>query len=372
MKISIFHAEAGHGHAKVAEVIRNAFLARGVAAGDVTLEDALDATPFFFRRLYPAAYFYSVKYTPSLWGWFYERLDRPRVYGCFRPFRHFANRLMGNALLERVIRETPDVVIATHFFSAQLFAQAKREGTLKARLITVITDFYPHTFWVNDGTDFYWVMGEESRKALQKHGVPPEKIAAGGIPVDGRFKPSGRKREFLAKWGFTNDRLTILMTGGSFGLGPVESLLQECEAFKERIQCFVVCAHNADLHAALERKNFPFPVRVFGFVDFMADLMEASDLLIAKPGGSTTTEAIVKGLPMVVLRPIPGQEARNAMLLKEHNAAFFMEKPEQIKPILQTVLNAPEILESKKRALQKLAKPHAAEDLVTFAVKDVP
>ena len=116
----------------------------------------------------------------------------------------------------------------------------------------------------------------------------------------------------------------------------------------------------------LESMRFSFPVKVFGFVDFMPELMEASDLLVAKSGGATTVESLAKGIPMVVLHPIPGQETRNAKFLKQTNAAFFMQAPEQIKPILYAVLTYPDMLKSKRAAVASIARPRATEDAVKF------
>ena len=126
----------------------------------------------------------------------------------------------------------------------------------------------------------------------------------------------------------------------------------------------MVCGNNENLRRVLEKHTFPFPVTIFGFIDFMADLMEASDLIIAKSGGSTTTEALTKGIPMIVIAPIPGQETRNADVLKSRNAAFFMQHPEQILTILRAVLDHPETLAAKKTEIQRLAKPDAAKNLV--------
>jgi len=368
MKISIFHANAGHGHRKVAEVIEQALLRQGVPAADIRLEDALDSTAGYFRKAYPAIYFNSVKYTPDAWGWSYESLDLPVVSRMVAPFRTAFNRFYGGKLLARVRQEDPDVILCTHFLSAELFATARRQGKLRAKLITVITDFYPHAVWVNPGTDLYWVMSDEGADDLIHRGVPPERIRAGGIPVDAAFLPRGARNELLKKWGFNTDGFTLLITSGSFGLGPTEEILTELAPFSDKIQAFVVCGNNKELEVRLQAKKLPFPARIFGFVDFMPDLMEASDLLIAKSGGSTTTESLVKGVPMVVLKPIPGQETRNAALLKKRNAAFFMEHSEEIKPILEAVFKYPQVLADKCRAIRQLAKPQAAEDLAQYVL----
>ena len=369
MKVFIFHATAGYGHQKVAEVIGSAFRERGFSDRDLRVQDALDFTSPFFRALYPAIYFYAVKYLPDIWGWFYETSDKKSVYSYIRGFRSLVNRLEGRRLLAHVFREKPDVILCTHFFSAELLSRAKREGRITAKIVTVVTDFLPHTFCVNEGTDFYWIMSEEGKTELRNRGVPETNIVSGGIPVDPRFNPFGKRLEILRKHGFEDGRLTLLLTSGSFGLGPHAAILNQLDFFADRIQCFVVCGKNNELRHSLDATAFRFPVKIFGFVDFMPELMEASDLMIAKSGGSTTVESLTKGIPMVVLHPIPGQETRNAAILKERNAAFFMQEPAQIKPIVGTILSQPEILDVKRATMRLLARPHAAGDLVNFVLQ---
>ena len=369
MKIFIFHASAGYGHQKVAEVIAKTFRDRGLADEEVKVFDALALTPPFFGRLYAAIYYYSVKYLPGVWGWFYETFDRAPFASWIQPLRAVNNAFFGRALLRLAVRENPDVIISTHFLPAELFSRAKRKGKIKATILTVVTDYHPHSFWINEGTDDYWVMGEEGALGLRQKGVAREKIITGGIPIDGRFKPLGRKIEGLRQYGFSEKRFTILLTSGSFGLGPHGAILTSLGSFADRIQCFVVCGNNHPLKTELEKMSLPFPVRIFGFVDFMADLMEASDLLIAKPGGSTTTESLAKGIPMVVMNPIPGQETHNAQILKDRHASFFMESPEQIQLIVKNIFEHPDMMKEKQRAIEGLAKPNAADDLVSFVLK---
>lgn len=369
MKIFIYYASAGHGHQRVAEVIAHTFEGRGILREELRLEDSLNSTPALFGKFYPAFYYYSIKYTPKLWGACYDYIDKPLPYRFLKSFRSTANRFMGHKILNTVKEEKPDVIISSHFYTAELFATAKKKGEIKSRLVTVITDFLPHNFWLNEGTDDYWVMADETREELLKRNIPSAKVHVGGIPVDRKFLPGGGRRELLEKWKFSSERFTILFSSGSFGLGPTEETLEQLNDFGEKIQCFVVCGNNHHLHEKLQSKRYNFPLQAFEFVDFMDDLMEASDLLIAKSGGATTTESLVKGIPMVVMSPIPGQESRNAALLKKRNAAFFMEKSSQINTILQSIFDYPEILKEKRIAMAGLAKPHAAEDFVSFVIK---
>jgi len=372
MRLAILYASAGHGHQKVAEAIREGFLACGVPQEEVLLLDALDEMLPWFKTLYNSIYYYSVKHTPRAWGGAYELSDLPFIYKSLaRPCRRWINGFVGRGLVQRMIRERPDAIIFTHFLAPEVLGPAKEAGKLSSLLVTVVTDFMPHSFWVNAGTDYYWVMSEEGRIKLETGGIPSKKITVGGIPVSLRFRSEGKRREVRKKEGLEENRFTLLITSGSFGLGPTIEVLDSLREFSERIQAIVVCGRNQKLYGSLQAKQYPFLVRLHGFVSHMDELMETSDLVIAKPGGATTTESLAKGVPMAVLKPIPGQEAGNARLLKERNASFLLGKPSDIKIILKGVLDYPEVLEEKKRNMARLAKPEAALELARFVMREL-
>lgn len=383
MKIDIIHATAGEGHRKIALAIENGLKCCGHSetkgaeprqAGQSGLHvrqiNCLDYTGPNFQKAYAPIYYWAVRHVPNLWGNSYDLLDHARVYQMVRPLRSLVNTLHAKPLLEDILKRQPDIIISTHFLPPEILGRAKIEGRIKSKMITVITDFYPHTFWINPGTDHYWVMAEETKQDLVRRGVSSEIITAGGIPVLPAFQPSEKKLEFLKKHGLENGRFTLLLTSGSFGLGPQEAILEELKAFKDKIQCFVVCANNKKLKLILDGKTYPYPVKIFGFIDFMPELMEASDLMVAKAGGSTTSEALTKGVVMVVMASIPGQEARNARLLKSRDAAYFLKDPHEIHAIIQGILDDPSSLQNKRDAIARLAKPHAAEALVKMVLSE--
>jgi processive 1,2-diacylglycerol beta-glucosyltransferase len=371
MKIDIIHATAGEGHRKIAMAVQDGLARYGrlgsqKGPGDlqVRLLNCLDFTNATFQKTYTSIYYWSVRHVPDLWGGSYEALDHAWLYQLIRPLRAFTNTFHAKRLLEDIIKNQPDVIVSTHFLPPEILGRAKQKGLIKSKMITVVTDFYPHTFWINPGTDHYWVMADETKQDLVRRGIPERIVTVGGIPILPAFQPTGKKTETLKKYGLENNRFTILLTSGSFGLGPQEAILEELKMFKDKVQCFVVCANNKELKAILDAKVYPYPVKIFGFVDFMPDLMEASDLMVAKSGGSTTSEALTKGVVMVVMAPIPGQETRNVKLLKLRDAAYFLTDPHEIYGIVKGILDDPSSLQKKRDAIRLLAKPHASEDLV--------
>jgi processive 1,2-diacylglycerol beta-glucosyltransferase len=125
------------------------------------------------------------------------------------------------------------------------------------------------------------------------------------------------------------------------------------------VQIVVVCGRNEELRrelAVLERRH---PTHVLGFVTNMQDLMAVSALVITKPGGLTTSEALAMGRPIFVLNPIPGQEAANSDFLLEHGAAAKANRVEDLPFRLGKLLGSSR-LQELAAAARRLGKPQAA------------
>lgn len=365
-KILILYVDAGYGHRKVAEAVYHELISRYEPGVQVEMFDALKKTNFLFQRSYPKLYYEMVVRVPWLWGFFFALTNSALVYMMISPFRTLWNWMQSFQLRKYIKRGRYDCIIFTHFFPAEVCATEKRTGNIASRLITIVTDIIPHRVWNNNGTDLYWVMARESSERLVRFGVPKDKVEPRGIPVNEQFLTPVNRSETFKAIELTPQRFTILFTSGGFGIGPIEETLRSFEEMKERIQAVVVCGYNKHLLERLNKMNFSFPIRVFGFVSNMHELMSISDLMIAKPGGATTCESLTKGLPMIITSAIPGQETENAKWLIEHQAAFKIEETSDIKRIVKEILENPDILIKMKRSISQIARPKATGDLAEF------
>ncbi len=369
MKIFILHASAGEGHRRAAIAIGEALTRAGVSPNDVTIADALDYGGSFFKNSYTGFYYWFVKNLPVMWGVFYNWLDNPAIYNFFYPIRRVYNAWHGRRLLAAVIKNQPDLIICTHFFSAEILGHARKHGRIKSKVVVLVTDFHPVRVWMHDGVDEYWVLSEEAKQTMIIRGTSAKKITVGGFPITAEFQRRGDKESALKKHDFEKERLTLLLTTGSFGLGEQERLLSLLESERNSIQCLVVCGRNQALHKSLQSKHYAYPCRIFGFVNFMPELMDAADLIVAKPGGATTAEAMAKGVPMIATGAIPGQETENLKFLLQQNAVFSAETPEEIVRVIQTVLKNRGLLDEKKQAADRIGNPRAADDVAQMRLK---
>ncbi len=365
-KILILYVDAGQGHRKVAEAVAEELRSRNILGLQIEVFDALKKTNWLFRRSYPFTYHHMVMWVPWLWGFFYYFTNLRAVYFLIAPLRSFWNWLQSGTLRHYLKQKRFDCIVFTHFFPAEVCATTKKKGLLNSKLITLVTDVIPHAVWQNPGTDHYWVMADESVTALTKNGILPSQIHAGGIAVSSEFLKKLDVPALKSKFGLHPDRLTILFTSGSFGIGPTEAVLNSLEPLGNGVQALVVCGNNQVLFSSLNQKRFSFPVILFGFVNNMYELMSVADLLVAKPGGATTCESLVKNLPMVIMSPIPGQESYNAEWLVNHKAAFQIKDTNEIKDIVSKILNQRDVLNSMRQAIKGIAKPQASRDIADF------
>lgn len=369
MKVFLIHAKAGQGHLKAAEALLEEFQKRDTGKSwDIRLIDALDHTRFFFGRSYSFVYLHLVKYAPWLWAVFFRLTDDWVPRPVMETLRTLNNRLMAGPLETMLIRENPDLILVTHFLPSEVASRLKRLGKIHSRVVVVVTDFRVHRFWVNKGADAYVGMMDETRKDLIRLGVEDGRIYELGIPVSSRFLLPVDADKIRENLGLEKNRFTVLVTSGSFGSGPIREFVNQMESLKDRVQAIVVCGINQTLKEELSKLQRPFPCAILGFVSNMHELMTVADIAVSRSSGLTTCESLIKGLPLVIISKIPGQETENAELLKKHGAAFEISNPADFPEFLKGLIEQPRRMKEVMEPVTRLARPHAARDIADFAL----
>ena len=368
-KILIVYTNAGAGHRRAAEALTEV-MHDNFPGKTIKLLDVLEYTNPIFARNYPKAYLFMVNYCPWVWGLFYYSLNVRFIARLARGVRRFTNSHQCIDFEKFVLSEQPELVVTTHFLPNEIISHLKKRHGLKTCLVTCITDYYPHAFWRDSGIDYYFTPNDELTPRLLKLGIPLVRIKDLGIPIMQDFGMVLSQQEMRRKLKLRNE-FTLLVTSGGFGVGPIEELVSDITRIKTSIQVVVICGNNPKLQAELEElvKGSNHHFKIFGFVDNMHELMAASDLLISKSGGLTTTEAMAMQLPMIILHPIPGQESGNCQFILEHQAGVKALYIRQVRRILEDLLAHQERLKSMRVNIGKLGRPHAAREIVTF-IKD--
>ena len=216
-------------------------------------------------------------------------------------------------------------------------------------------------------------MGKLVTYAIKK-GVPPEAIKVFGIPIQLSFAKRLNKKMIADKLGFYLNSPIFLIMGGGQGLGPIKVVVKSLMKVNSNFQMIVLAGTNQGLVRWLKKipKKTDKRIAVYEYVDNVDELMEISTLIITKPGGMTTSEALAKGLPMVVINPLPGQEMRNTDFLLKHGVAIRVDKTNDIGEEIDLLLRSPERLAAMRKASLENGHPYAALDISKLILQHSP
>jgi processive 1,2-diacylglycerol beta-glucosyltransferase len=370
-KVLILSASAGAGHLRAADAIEKAFAQAG-AAREVRNIDVLDYTNKVFRHLYSKAYLDMVSTMPEVLGWLYDRLDKPWK----NERRRLAlDKLNTRPLVSMLKDYKPDIVVCTHFLPAEILSWLKSRERLRCPQAIVITDFDVHSMWLCQYYEQYFVALDETRAHMEKLGIPSNKLTVSGIPIDPVFAIAKDKREMRLKHGLAPEKTTILVSAGGFGVGRVEDLWTSLAEIQHEAQILVLCGRNEELKQKLDKLslkrtgNSRVSMLNIGYTTSMDELMSASDILLGKPGGLTTSEALAKGLVFVIVNPIPGQEERNSDHLLEEGVAIRCNNLPVLAYKVDGLLNNTERFTRMQGNARRMARPQAARDVVDRLLK---
>ena len=314
------------------------------------------------------AYMGIIKRTPKVWDYLY---DNPNVFKKSEPLKKFLHKTSHKKIAKLLERFQPDTIVCTQAFPCGMVGDYKLAHGLNLRLIGVLTDFAPHAYWLNEGVDYYVVPAPEVRDRFIAKGVHPDKIKVYGIPIHSKFANQLDKKSIADKLGLSLDIPTILIMGGGQGLGPIQESVTSLLRLTIDFQIIVIAGTNKQLlqwlHAIAPKASKK--ILIYEYVKNVDELMEVSSLIITKPGGMTTSECLAKGLSMVIVNPIPGQEMRNTDFLLNRGIAIRVYNTSDIGEEVEVLLRSPERLAAMRQASYENGKPYAALNIAKLILQ---
>jgi processive 1,2-diacylglycerol beta-glucosyltransferase len=360
VRVLIATVTAGAGHLQAAAALDEAWRA---LRPDDTVErlDLLELVPKLQRQVYVQSYVKLVEHAPELWGLVFRKTDNPSLVRRLARLRGAWARATNVRFVRHLRRLKPDAVLCTHYLPAEVLGGLEKQAR---RFFTtcVVTDFEAHSLWMNQAVGLYCVAAEETRGSLVARGVPGDDVVVTGIPIAARFGQTVDGHAVRRQLGLRDDLPVLLVLGGGFGMGPVAEILAALDSLECPVQVLVVTGRNAELRARLAVCDYRHPTRILGFVANMHELMTVADLILTKPGGLTSSEALALGRPLLILNPIPGQEAANSDFLLGHGAAAKVNRPEELPLRIGQLLGSPR-LEEMARAAVRLGHANAARQV---------
>jgi processive 1,2-diacylglycerol beta-glucosyltransferase len=387
MRILIATITAGGGHLAAAAALEEAW--RAARPEDVL--ERIDLLKFFsplHRKIHSDGYLTLVERAPELWGMVFAKTDNPKVARSLNKLKRVFPSQSRAKFARHVKHFKPDVVLCTHYLPLEMLGlggSSHRHGAggragkrsefseipcskPGPMIVSVITDFEAHALWMESCVDLYCVAAEETKARLVARGASAGNIVATGIPIAAKYSSKPDPKAVRKSYGLRDDQRVLLVLSGGFGMGPVAEILGELDKVPDEFQTVVVTGRNEELRRDLAAQDRKHPTHILGFASNMHELMAVADLVITKPGGLTSSEALAMGKPLFILNPIPGQEAANSDFLLERGAAGKVNRVEDLPYRIEQLLGSKKLAQMAAAA-KALGRPQAARDVCREVMK---
>ena len=352
MKVLILSTGTGEGHNSAGKAVLEQFRKRGIPCemADV-LGFASERAASYGKRIYVWS---TVKATKVFKGAY--KAGRAITSSRRKSPVYYANALYAEKLYHYIVDNGYDTIVMPHLFPAEALTYMLRKHGCRPDIRTyfVGTDYTCIPFTEETEADYYFIAHEELTEEYAKKGIAPEKLVPTGIPVSDRFRSLPSREEARESLGMNPEGHCILVMTGSMGYGKIENLVRALVSGMDGgDNVYILGGSNEKLKARLREAYREDPrVRVLDYTDRTAEYLAAADLLFTKPGGLTSTEAAVAGIPLAHTRPIPGCEDCNQAFYNAHGMSLSADSEEKL------VEAAMELLSQPKACRQMIERQH--------------
>lgn len=359
-KILVFSTSTGAGHNQVAGALQSEYRQLGC---EVEIVDFLKDANHFLDLLIAGGYNNIAIRANFFYGFLYHGSNNSAVTS---PLGFLLRRLLIKRLARIVISSQPDLIITTHALAISTLAEIKRQGLSSAPLVSIITDFDAHHFYVNPRVDAYIAPSRHSRDMLVKFGIEGNRVHVFGIPI---------RRDFLLTKAASgrNSLFTVLLMGGNAGPRAIHRIVRNLMQVPEALRLQVVCGHNQALKQNLE-KAFPVPVPgkelvIMGYSNEIPSLMSSSHLVVTKPGGITISESLAQRCPVIIPYCIAGQEEENVKILAASKVAIRLRSIDEIGPLVSRFIRNPAPLEEISAEMESFTSTYSLDGMLQLGLQ---
>lgn len=364
MKILVLSCSTGGGHNSAARAVKEAFENSG---GECQLVDMHSLKSKKKTRQASHIYSFIVLHFPLLFGAAYHIASLISRPGGRSPI-YFFNVKYAKLIYKYIVENNIDAVVCTHLFPAEAMTRIKRKYAPDFPFYFVATDYTCSPF--NDETtpDLFFIPHAELKGEYRGVGES-EKIPT-GIPCAAKFRHIDKNRAKESA-GVAGTDGHILFMGGSMGFGNMWNTLRKIKkALPGNYAYTVLGGHNSALKKGFYKLSGQKNVNFVDFTERAEIYIGSADVIFTKPGGLTTTEAAVAGVPIVHTRPIPGCETKNAAFFSSHGMSVIYKRNKDVKKVIDIIENQ-EVRQNMLKRQRENVNPSAADDICRTITENI-
>lgn len=367
-KVLILTEKYGNGHVQVAKTLQKECEKMGF--GQVIITELYKESHPLISQLTKHLYIKSFSYGKRFYKLFYYGVDK--MYN--KRFMNLYYTLGYKRLSELIQTEKPDMIINT--FPMMVVPEYRDKTGEIIPTFNVVTDFCLHKIWVHKNIDKYYVASEQVKKKILELGVKPNQVRITGIPIREQFEHSKGEKvnnaKVYTKYNLDPNREIVLIMAGAHGVLKNVDKLCESLSQENNLQIIIVCGKNEILKKKLDpiAKLYPKTIIPLGYVENVDELFRISSCMITKPGGITLSEATALGVPVILYKPVPGQERENAIFFEKKKSAVIVNDYKEMKEVVLNLLEDKKTLEVMRKNIKKMYHPNAAKAVLEDMIEE--
>jgi 1,2-diacylglycerol 3-beta-galactosyltransferase len=370
-RILILTADAGFGHRKAAEAIREALVRKHGKKCHVEIDNPLQAPNLpELARLIETGYDEMVIDDPALYQLAYSATDAPVVA---RLIQDVTTTVLNKAMKAIVETHAMDAIVTTHPAFTQAAIRAVRDSGRSTPVSVVVTDLVNvHSLWFHrEAALTFTPTGNVYRQALDA-GLPKSDVYLTGLPVHPDFADEKRDQTTLrSKLGWEPHMTTALIVGSS-RTKETAAIARLLDRSGLELQIVAVGGNNPEVEQELGSTSWKSPAHVYGLVGNMPEMMRAADFVVCKAGGLVVTEALACGQPLILYEALPGQEIGNVKYIVENGAGAWSPGPIGVLTTAYQWLAGDQTeLKKCRRAARHIGKARAAYDIAAQVMRQL-
>lgn len=370
-KYFLCYLKTGGGHLAPARSIAKYLQTKyGDAVEPVLVDGLQDATPIA-RFVIEDGY----RILQARAKWYYEFIY---AINKFAPIGlgnvALANFFIKPHLKKRILEERPTKIAVLHFLLIEPIYSILEELRLTIPVVTIVTDpFTAHPMWFKRKGQQFIVFSERLKQyCVNKLKLPEERVRVFPFIIDEKFSvplPAEDIRLIKERFGFSLDKKMVLIIGGGDGIPHGKFILQQLLASSLNVDIAIVCGKNKQLYddaVALQRR-FP-SLKVFAFVDFVYELLNASDIVITKCGASTIMEILMLKKIPIINDYLWEQELGNMEFVRDNHLGIFERNIQQLPAIINDLISDERRYHSYRQNIELMNLKNGTSEVAEFLV----
>lgn len=366
MKVLLLSCSTGGGHDSAAYAIGEKLTEKNI---DWTMLDPIKLSSESFSKKVNNLYINVVNNNPNLFKGAYKLAE---MYGSLKiksPI-YAINKLFAKKLEKYIEDNNINIAIATHLYPAEILTSIKKKNQ-NIHFIAVATDYTSIPFWEETNPDYFVIPSKDLMNEFTSKGIKEDKLLPLGIPVSPRFNSTTSKQSARKLLNINTKKPIILIMTGSMGFGNTESIIDKIlEKYNNEVNVIIICGNNKEMKQNLENKYKQENVIIEGFINNIPLYMDASNIILTKPGGLTSTETAVKNILTIFTNPIPGCENHNAKFFEDRNMAYVSTNDDDTLKYIDILLTDKTLGKKMKTNQSKFINKNSTNDIVEFILKE--